>query len=162
MPNPTQPSPYPARTTTTTITLDGTETVLTSISLSDKLILTITQHGRLNHWIHVPLDVIVPEAPPIPSFTNSYSGENGDVEGGRAEAQSDLLPMSHLTATTILGGRDAERETFGQLLATQIASAVVLRNSEERRVLVLGLGLDKAKLGREGFLEVVEGALGVI
>ena len=148
------PEPYPARTKSATVTIENAETVLTSISLADKLLLTISQSGRLSHWIHVPLDASVPDAPPIPSL---------DAEEGEEDTpQSDLLPMSHLTATTILGGRDAERETVGHLLASQIASALVSRDPEDQRVFVLGLGLDQAKLSRDAFVDIVSAAIAVL
>lgn len=153
-----QAEAYPAKTKTTTTSIENVETVLTSISLADKLLLTVSQHGRLSHWIHVPLSESVPEASAIPSVSH----DDYDYENDEDPPQSDLLPMSNLTATTILGGRDPERETFGQLLASQIASAVVLRDSEERRVLVLGLGLERSSVGREGFLELVTAAVGVL
>lgn len=156
-PTPTaQPDAYPAKTKIATATIDEVDTVLTSISLADKILLTISQHGRLSHWIHVPLSESLPSENPIPSFHDHHDEDADEAP------QSDLLPMNNLTATTILGGRDPERETFGQLLASQIASAVVMRDPEERRMLVLGLGLEKSSVGREGFLELVTAAVGVL
>jgi len=150
----TVPEAYPARTKSATVTIDNIETVLTSISLADKLLLTISQAGRLAHWIHVPLDASLPEAPRIPSL---------DAEEGEDDTpQSDLLPMSHLTATTILGGRDPERETSGHLLASQIASSLVSRDPEDQRTFVLGLGLSQATLSREAFVDIVSAAIAVL
>jgi hypothetical protein len=72
--------------------------------------------------------------------------------------------MTHLTATTLLGGgnRGGERDVFGQLLATQIASEVSRRDSEEGRVLVLGLGLEGVGLGRDEFATCVGACLDVL
>jgi len=72
--------------------------------------------------------------------------------------------MTHLTATTLLGGgnRGGERDIFGQLLATQIASEVTRRDSEEGRVLVLGLGLEGVGLGRDEFALCVGACLDVL
>ena len=80
---------------------------------------------------------------------------NGNSEN-EEDVESDLLPRSHLTATTILGGTESEMNTVGQLCATQIASAVLARDSEERRLLVVGLGLQSAKLDRSAFFDLVE------
>jgi proteasome assembly chaperone 3 len=66
------------------------------------------------------------------------------------------LPSTHLTPKTLLGGGGESRETLGQLLAAQIASHISLRNSDDRRTLLLGLGLSKGEIGREAFFDVVE------
>ena len=52
----------------------------------------------------------------------------------------------------------------GHLIAAQIASQILTRDSEERRVLVLGLGLDlkDGGLEREGFFDVVDLAAKVL
>jgi proteasome assembly chaperone 3 len=75
---------------------------------------------------------------------------------------SDLLPMHHLTATTILGGTVPELDILGQTLATQLASALKTRDEREARMVVLGMGLDKSMIGREEFSELVGLVLGVI
>ncbi|KAH0543374.1 hypothetical protein FGG08_002330 [Glutinoglossum americanum] len=72
-------------------------------------------------------------------------------------SDDSLLPMTHLTATTVLGGTgSSEREILGQLYATQIASAIALRNPEETRMLVLGLGLQKVDIERETFFDMMD------
>lgn len=75
---------------------------------------------------------------------------------------SDLLPMHHLTATTILGGTVPELNILGQTLATQLASALKTRDEREARMVVLGMGLDKSMIGREEFSELVGLVLEVI
>jgi proteasome assembly chaperone 3 len=77
---------------------------------------------------------------------NSYLDREDD------DPESDLLPMHHLTATTILG----------QTLATQVATALKTRDERETRTVVLGMGLDKSMIGREEFSELVGLVLGVI
>jgi len=70
-----------------------------------------------------------------------------------------LLPSTHLTPSTLLGGGGEERETLGQLYAAQIASQISLRSPDDRRTLVLGLGLEKTTgegLEREGFFDLLE------
>lgn len=45
---------------------------------------------------------------------------------------------------------------MGQLYAVQIASHIVRRDPEERRTLVVGLGIQKFKPDREAFFDVIE------
>jgi proteasome assembly chaperone 3 len=66
------------------------------------------------------------------------------------------LPSAHLTPKTLLGAGGDERETFGQLYATQIASHLSLRNPDDRRTLLLGLGLEKVETEREAFFDLLE------
>lgn len=68
---------------------------------------------------------------------------------------SDLLPMHHLTATTILGGTIADLDVLGQTLATQIASIIKTRDERDTRMVVLGMGLAKSMNGREQFSDLV-------
>lgn len=67
-----------------------------------------------------------------------------------------LLPSTHLTPKTLLGGGGEERETLGQLYAAQIASHLSLRAPDDRRTLVLGLGLAKLDKEREAFFDLLE------
>lgn len=64
--------------------------------------------------------------------------------------------MAHLTPKTLLGGSTSERETVGQLYATQIASAIVTRNPEEKRTVIIGFGLKQHESNREVFYDTVE------
>jgi len=70
--------------------------------------------------------------------------------------------MAHLTATTILGGTVPERETVGQLCATQIASAVATKDPDEKRMVVVALGLQDARMDRSGFMDVIELVMQVV
>lgn len=72
-------------------------------------------------------------------------------------AELSLLPSIHLEPKVLLGGGGEDRETVGQLYAAQIASHLALRNPDDRRTLVLGLGLRKFdSTSREGFFDVIE------
>lgn len=71
-------------------------------------------------------------------------------------ASHGLLPSTHLTPKTLLGGGGEDRETLGQLYAAQIASQVSLRSPEDRRILVLGLGLATFNTEREAFFDLLE------
>lgn len=64
--------------------------------------------------------------------------------------------MTHLTARTLLGGGGDEREPLAQLYATQIASTIARRDAEERRTLVVGLGLRSFRPERDAFFDVLE------
>jgi proteasome assembly chaperone 3 len=75
---------------------------------------------------------------------------------------SDLLPMSHLTATTVLGGRASDANTYGELLATQIASALKTKSPEEIRMVVFGLGVSTSGNDRAAFMDLVGLALHVL
>jgi proteasome assembly chaperone 3 len=101
----------------------------------------------------VPLDIAATDA----SMTSTpYLAREDD------DPSSDLLPMHHLTATTILGGTIPELDILGQTLATQIASAIKTRDERETRIVVLGMGLDKGMVSREEFSELVGLVLEVI
>lgn len=73
------------------------------------------------------------------------------------KAELSALPSLHLSPKTLLGGGGQDRETLGQLYAAQIASHLALRNPEDRRTLVLGLGLRNFDAeSREAFFDVLE------
>lgn len=84
------------------------------------------------------------------------------VEMTLPSSHNGLLPSTHLTPTTLLGGGGEERETIGQLYAAQIASHLSLKFPDERRTLVLGLGLAKPENGREAFFDLFELAIKVL
>lgn len=66
------------------------------------------------------------------------------------------LPASHLTPTTLLGAGGEDRETVGHLYAAQLASHLALRDPDEKRTLVVGLGLRDVDTAREAFFDVLE------
>ncbi|MCJ1228904.1 hypothetical protein MMC12_005568 [Toensbergia leucococca] len=144
--SPTLQSPmtasYPATSKQAAGVVDGITTQVTSISFSDKIMVTVTQAGRLAQWIHVPLDSA------SPTYADQHLPAPTD--------DNDLLPMSHLTPKTLLGVSTPERETIGQLYATQIASAIALKNPQENRTIIIGLGLSKTEANRETFLDTVD------
>ncbi|CAI9631721.1 hypothetical protein GT037_002966 [Alternaria burnsii] len=147
------PTPYPARTSTSTSIIKSIKTTATTVNFADKILITVTQNGRLAHWVHVPLDI---------SATDASMTSNASLERDEDDPNSDLLPMHHLTATNILGGTIAELDVLGQTLATQIASAIKQRDDRETRMVVVGMGLDKSMVGREAFSELIGLVLGVI
>ena len=44
---------FPAKTRTETSTIQGKETVATSVYFADKILITICQDGKLAHWVCV-------------------------------------------------------------------------------------------------------------
>jgi proteasome assembly chaperone 3 len=66
------------------------------------------------------------------------------------------LPASHLTPTTLLGAGGEDRETVGQLYAAQLASHLSLKDPDEKRTLLLGLGLKDVDTARGAFFDVLE------
>lgn len=56
----------------------------------------------------------------------------------------------------MLGGGGDDRETLGQLYAAQIGSQIELRNPDDKRTLVLGLGLEKPSTEREAFFDMID------
>lgn len=71
-------------------------------------------------------------------------------------ADDSLLPLSGLTATSLLGGHAPGQDTMGQLLARQIGSAIATKTPGENRLLVVGLGLGTATTDRDAFFAVVD------
>lgn len=67
-----------------------------------------------------------------------------------------MLPLGHLTPKTLLGAGGDQRETIGQLYAGQIASALMTKNPEESRTLLVGFGLQKVDTERETFFDMLE------
>lgn len=92
--------------------------------------------------IHVPLESTNTSLtePPLPSGAD----------------EDDLLPMPHLNPKTLLGGSNLERETVGQLYATQIASAIATKHPQETRTVLLGLGLSKVEASRNMFYDTID------
>ena len=166
---------FPAPTRTASALIDGFTTDAMMINFTDKLLFTICQNGRLAHWVcfpfykyinvymyfllnmqtasqvHVPLDSHTLDHPSIPRANATYDNNTDE--------NTDMMPMTHITATTILGGTIPELDTMGQLCATQIASAVLTKNPEERRTVVVGLGLQRATTSRNEYFDLVELAM---
>lgn len=139
----TQPTPFSAPTKSSDGLVLDIPTAVTCTSFSDKILLTVSQAGKLAHWVHVPLATTNAD-PMNPGMFHNHDTTN------------ELLPMTHLTATTVLGGTKRDDEIVGQTLATTIGSAILMKQPQEERMLVLGLGLTEASgMGREGFDAVV-------
>jgi proteasome assembly chaperone 3 len=92
--------------------------------------------------LHVPLENKNPGAQGFHTLSES--------------ADDDLLPMSRLMATSLLGGRAPGHETVGQLYARQIASVIATKTPDEKRLLVVGLGLKTAEADRDVFFGIID------
>lgn len=81
-----------------------------------------------------------------PYFNLSNTGEDADA----------LLPTARFQPRVLLGAGGGDRETQGQLYASQIASLITTKTPDESRTLMLGLGLAKVDLDRDTFLQVLD------
>lgn len=141
--------PYPAKTKQAAAMIDGVKTDVMSISFADKLMITIVQNGRLGQWVNVPLlndDPTHLDTHLLPTTSD----------------EDTLLPSSRFTPRTLLGAGSEEREIMGHLYAAQIASAITLKDPNEARPLLLGLGLGKVNTDRDVFLQIIDLVLKVI
>jgi len=155
-----QQTPYPIPTKQAAGLVRGTHTDVSSIYFSDKIMITISQGGRLSQWVRQPvflpnlqynlsyiaLQVQVPLSTASPTIFETSLPPSGD----------DMLPLGHLTPKTLIGGGGEQRETLGHLYASQIASIIATRNPEETRTVVVGLGLLKVDMEREAFFDMLE------
>ncbi|KAL2002503.1 hypothetical protein VTN02DRAFT_6638 [Thermoascus thermophilus] len=134
--------PFPAATTQAAGIVNGVKTDVMSVSFSDKILVTISQKGRLAHWLHVPME-------------NHNPGTDGlhTLSDGNDDS---LLPMTGLTAVSLLGGHAPGHDTIGQLYARQIASAIAMKRPSEKRLLVIGLGLETAEADRDVFFAIID------
>jgi proteasome assembly chaperone 3 len=66
-----------------------------------------------------------------------------------------MLPLTHLNPKTLVGGGGEQRETMGHLYASHIATMIATRNPEERRTVVVGLGLGKVAMEREAWFDML-------
>ena len=153
--------PFPARSKQAAGQVSGVPTEITSTNFSDKIMITISQGGRLAQWVSIDLfssysPLFIYTNPPPKVQVPLSAPSSASVDMALPGAGLGGLPSTHLTPKTLFGGGSDDRETLGQLYAGQIASFLSLRNPEEKRTLLLGLGLEKIESGREAFFDVLE------
>ncbi|KAJ5107726.1 hypothetical protein N7456_004401 [Penicillium angulare] len=134
--------PFPAATKQVAGLVDGIKTDVMVMKFSDKIMVTISQEGRLAHWLHVPMGNQNPGTDGMHTFS----------EG----TDDSLLPLSGLTATSLLGGYAPGQDTIGQLFARQIATAIATKSPAEKRLLVVGLGLGSLSSDRDYFFAIID------
>ncbi|PSS00812.1 hypothetical protein BD289DRAFT_450158 [Coniella lustricola] len=145
--NDVREEPFPAPYRQRSGHVNGIATDVSCMHFADKALVTISQGGRLAQWVQVPLSA------PSPAL----------VDMSLPRAELSLLPSVHLDPKTLVGGGGPDRETVGQLYAAQIASHLAMRNPEDRRTLILGIGLQKFDPeSREGFFDIIELVLQVL
>lgn len=54
-----EPAAFPAATKSQSSTIGGHPTTATTLYFADKILITVTQHGRLAHWVRTIHCVIV-------------------------------------------------------------------------------------------------------
>ncbi|KAK3997580.1 hypothetical protein QBC44DRAFT_376595 [Cladorrhinum sp. PSN332] len=138
--------PFPAPSKKIMGLVGGVPTEIESLSFSDTIMLIVSQGGRLAQWVQVPLS-----APSSATVDMALPGTG-----------LSALPSTHLTPTTLLGGGHEDRDTLGHLYAGQIASHLALRDPNDKRSLLLGLGLEKVEGGGEAFFDLLELVLQVL
>ncbi|KAJ5180232.1 hypothetical protein N7492_003442 [Penicillium capsulatum] len=134
--------PFPAATKQVAGMVAGVKTDVLVLSFSDKIVVTISQEGRLAHWLHVSMGSQNPGTDGLHTFSE--------------DPEDSLLPLSGLTATSILGGYAPGQDTVGQLLARQVATAIATKSPAEKRLLVVGLGLGNSGSDRDSFFAIVD------
>lgn len=157
-------TPFPAGTKQAARMIDGIPTDCTVISFADKIVITLTQDGRLAQWVspHSPLipfyflSLLLILAATLQFHVPLDGYHPGLLEAKSADDEDGLLPLSHLTPTTLLGGTVPEREALGQTVAVQLASVLAMKRKEEGRMVVVGLGLKQKELDGEGFVKIIE------
>ncbi|CCD47962.1 hypothetical protein BofuT4_P112720.1 [Botrytis cinerea T4] len=140
------PSPFPARSKTASANVNGMLTHVTCMYFADKILITISQGGRLGQWVQIPLTSASPTSydTAIPALNeNGYA--DADADGNGYGYGNMILPLEHLTPRTLLGAGGEKRERIAHLYASQIGSMVLKRDPEERRSVLLGLGLEMEK-----------------
>ncbi|MCJ1340268.1 hypothetical protein MMC09_005562 [Bachmanniomyces sp. S44760] len=152
---------YPATTHHATGVVDSVMTNVMVTKFTDRIMVQVIQHGRLAQWvgtmgmgdersspgllmarqIQVPLESI------SLGGMEHYLPSSSDEEG--------LMPMSHLQPKTLLGASNSEREMIGQLYATHIASAILTKDPDEKRTVLVGLGLSNLNPGQDTYRELL-------
>lgn len=136
--------PYPAHTRQTASIVNDVPTQCTITSFADKIMITITQNGRLGQWLTVPL------------LADNPTSNDPHFNLAQAATEDSLLPVTRFQPRTLLGAGGGQRETMGLLYASQVASLITTKNPEESRVLMLGLGLVKVEMERDVFLQILD------
>lgn len=67
-----------------------------------------------------------------------------------------MLPLTHLSPKTLLGGGGEQREMYGHLIASQVATLIATKNPEESRTVVVGLGLERVDVERVAYFDLLE------
>lgn len=171
------PSEYPVTTKQAEGVIHGIPTEVRTTYFSDKIMVTISQEGRLAQWVRLPIFLLpFPSYSLFPSYSSPFylscqrgsplskihvpleasSSTLSDLPLPSTTDEDSLLPMPHLTPKTLLGGSTAIRETTGQLYATQIASTIATRNPQETRTVLLGLGLSNSEANQEVFYDTMD------
>jgi len=158
--------PFPATTKQAAGKINGVTTDVMCISFSDKIMITITQDGRLAQWVgrffHARARLfLTPEKVTVPLSSDNPTHSDRYFHTTR-EGEDALLPAARFSPRTLLGAGTADREMMGQLYASQIANAIITKTPEESRSLMLGLGLASADMDRDVFLQVIDLVLTVL
>lgn len=125
--------------------VNGQHVEVLVMGYSDRIMIHVTTEGKLGqlvapfHFAYFDQKISISLSNPLPS--NDYM--DGDGEDGEMEETP-----SHLNPRFLLGSANDARGEIAQLYAVQIASLVVRQSPDERRMLLVGIGL-KGKLASD-------------
>lgn len=149
--------PYPANTKNVAGKVGGVDTNLASIYFGDKIMITISQAGRLAQWVRLQPLMVKKTLIDTCQIQVPLSTASPTTFNTRLPAPSrDSMPAVHIAPTTLLGAGGDERETFGHLVASEIAILVQRKNPDEQRTVVIGIGLLKVDLDRTAWFDLLE------
>lgn len=165
------PSEYPVTSKQAEGVVHGIPTEVRTTYFSDKIMVTVSQEGRLAQWVKLSFFFLPFLSRSSPLYIScqcrslsskvhvsleASSSTLSDLPLPSTTDEDSLLPMPHLTPKILLGGSTAIRDTTGQLYATQIASAIATRNPQETRTVLLGLGLSNYEANQEVFYDTMD------
>lgn len=149
-------SPFPAPTRQAAGLVRGIHTDVSSIYFADKIMIRISQGGRLSQWVCNAFHALIFRSDISKTQVPLSSASRTAFDTALPSSKEDMLPLSHLSPKTLMGGGGEQRETMGHLYAVQIATTIATRNPEESRTVVVGLGLQKVDMEREAFFDMLE------
>jgi proteasome assembly chaperone 3 len=163
--------PFPAPTKQVAGEVNGVKTDVMHMSFADKIMITVTQNGRLSQWVctlsqrghpvYLSCLKLTWEKVTVPLLSDNPTQSDPYFQTLRSEDDS-LLPSARFSPRILLGAGGSDREAMGQLYASQIANAIVTKSPEESRPLMLGLGLAKVDVDRDVFLQIIDLILSVL
>lgn len=158
--------PFPAQTKQAAGEVDGKPTDVMSTLFADKILVTIIQKGRIGQWVtgfsdYIGINLSNSLKVNVPLLNDNPTQADPYFQTLRSDDDA-LIPASRFAPRTLLGAGNSDRETMGHLFASQIAQAIITKNPEESRPLLLGLGLGKVDTERDAYLQIIDLVLQVL
>ncbi|KAK7206808.1 hypothetical protein BZA70DRAFT_115206 [Myxozyma melibiosi] len=121
----------PVKTRQSVRMISGVRVDVVVYSFADKIMVLVSQNGRLGKMYYVPLA--------SSASLSAFAFGSGTNPGG--EDEYSLLPLTHLTPTPVLGSSADDVE--GRIYAVQVASLVSRQSPDERRTVIVGMAATK-------------------